>query len=615
MVTLMNNKKTRYLTKIDIIAIFFGIVISVYFFYISTYTEIETDESFYLTLAQRISLSDSPIIDEWSLIQLVFLLDVVPYLAFVGISGGNAGVLLFMRQVFIVFFTIYYFYLYFKVRSYRFWGLFGALLFFVIVPQTILCLNYSTISSMAMLMISISFFLEKRTSTRKLVIIGIIMGIEILAEPLTIFLFFIWFIFVLVREIQIIRKRPVSETYEFFLDKRVFLRVSIGAFIVFCVFIVTLILMGSFHNIMNVLPYLFNGRSYNFRKLFKISSIRDSLDFYGYVFPCGLLLTVIVAGFLKMIKKLNMWNKLILFTVSCILLVCCLFNAGVKANAHYSISKLYAFILYHNVPMMLFSPIPFLLSEKNDKRYCLFLIAGVLYSLFTDMSSQFSLGTGGNIIRIPLFIQMSFFLQSLKEDFLQFKHDKTKRKKAQVSIIGISKSIVILCGVFVLMWHVLYLWTEGMEKGLLKVKKDDTELIVTDGPFKNMKMPKAEADIYYDTLQDLNVIKENIGDGRVCILDESSFCYLYLNQPYATYSALFEEEYARQAVYWSLSKTHEPTYIYIPYYEFFSYQRYNNKKLQEKLDQVFLYVDGNTKEGKAGYIIQVTNLIPLNNIK
>ena len=363
---------------------------------------------------------------------------------------------------------------------------------------------------------------------------------------------------------------------------------------------------------MNVLSFVFSGKTYNIKHLFKLSSIRDLLDFYGYVFPCGLLVTVFIACFLRITKKISMWNKLILFTGSCILLVCCFFSAGIKAYSNCSISKLYAFILYHNVPMMLFSPIPFLLSEKKDERYRIFFIAGVLYSLFTDMSSQYSLGTGGNIIRIPLFIQMSLFLHSLKEEFLIARHNK--KKKIQVSIRGISKSIVIICGIIVLAWHGLYLWTEGMEKGLLKVKKDDTELIVADGPFKNMKMPKAEADIYYDTLQDLNVIKENIGDGRVCILDESSFCYLYLNQPYATYSAMFEEEYERLATYWSLSVSHQPEYIYIPYYEFFTCQRYSKNTLQEKLDQVFLYVEGNTIEGEAGYMIQVTKLIPLRNI-
>ena len=86
--------------------------------------------------------------------------------------------------------------------------------------------------------------------------------------------------------------------------------------------------------------------------------------------------------------------------------------------------------------------------------------------------------------------------------------------------------------------------------------------------------------------------------------------YLYLDMPFATFSAWYENETVRQHAYWKLTPEHEPDYLYIPFYDCFFFSYPGEAEMRMKLEQTLRYVEGETTEGKAGYIIKVSGVKP-----
>ena len=109
------------------------------------------DESYYYTVAHRLSLGERMIADEWNLAQLVHLFNLLPNLLYMKLTGGTKGIVLFMRCFFIAVNTAFYAFVYWKLRRFKGWGVAAAFLFCAVIRQTLLALCYFTIAPMAAL--------------------------------------------------------------------------------------------------------------------------------------------------------------------------------------------------------------------------------------------------------------------------------------------------------------------------------------------------------------------------------------------------------------------------------------------------------------------------------
>ena len=602
------NRKHTAAKPFDFAALLLGAGLFLYLLLTVRYTEIDIDEAAYLSLPQRLLMGDRLLIDEWGIPQLSFLPIVPIYWLFTNLTGSTEGILYFMRVFFVCTWALFYVYLYKKLKSFGAWGLAGAFLFCALVPQTIMSHSYYTMSGMAAAAAGCAMLPGKHPKkTVQLILLGAAAAIGILTEPALISLYFVWFALTVVREIRLHRKKTFSENYVFLLNRKTFLLFTIGAAAIFFGFIIMLAATDSLLELPQVLPYLLSDGDYNAESLFDFMQIWEALRYFGWWFSAAQALVIAISLILAVRGKLTKKRTVALLSASCALLALSYVYAGISSCTANDWTSIYCFLAYHNIPLLLFSPIPFILTKKMNSRFFTFWLLGVGYSLLVDISSKTNLGSGGNLTRIPLLLQTAELLRELNPGETPQKRKKRDLSVNNTRVYRIGIRICAVCAVLVLLWNVGYIWIEGMEKGLTAVKQAPDGCEITQGPYRYMKMPANEAAIYRDTLQDLDILRNK--GGRVCIPDQSCFMYLYLELPYATYHACYKSGNLEKLYsYWQLSPQHRPDWIYLSDYEFFSYDTLGNPYQQKLLDDLQLYMECEITRGQAGFLVHVTRL-------
>jgi hypothetical protein len=115
-------------------------------------------------------------------------------------------------------------------------------------------------------------------------------------------------------------------------------------------------------------------------------------------------------------------------------------------------------------------------------------------------------------------------------------------------------------------------------------------------------------------LSDLSYIK-NSGKGPIFILGQYPWGYIYVDNPYATYSTTylfwkFSETMERHEKYYELHPEKRPEYIYLPKSPtlYISDEDYSERTSTNLTADSLAYIKNNynctVKDGKAGYIIK-----------
>ena len=597
-------------TYYDLAAIMLGIALFVFFAVTAKNGVSAPDESFYFTVTQRLALGEKLIADEWNIAQLVHLLNVLPYFVYTRIAGGTEGIILFMRYLFIAVDAIFYAYVYCRLRRYRLWGVAAALSFCGVILQTIFSITYFTAAPMAVLAFCLILLTtEGEVKRPRLLFCGVLLACAILAEPYLIAGFGVWFVTVTVRQILQKKQRSLLPAYGFLLDARVFYHVTLGAVAVFIPFMAYMIIGGSFAQFPRAFPYLASGAELGLLGSVLFRKSMDAARFFGFPFViCGLL-TLAGAAAYKFKKKKDPRFKRILFLCAAAALAGGYICAGIRALGTKEMSVWVAFAEYHDFSFLLFSPVPFLLSEKKNPRLAAFWATGAAFGFLVDASSAVILGAGGGLLRTACLLKLAEFLPELREE--------QKQKNAKNSDILKKGTAVLLavCAAAAIAWHGGYALCETVYKPVEKLFQHVPGPLTAEiekGPFKGLKTTPEIADVYLRTLADLDRIKETANGRPVAVLDLAPYTYLYMDLPYGTYTAWFEYyETERLSAFWTLRPERQPVCIYLPFYDKGLLEPYSDEIMQLKLDLLQPYAEGEIITGAAGYIINVTELHPM----
>ena len=175
----------------------------------------------------------------------------------------------------------------------------------------------------------------------------------------------------------------------------------------------------------------------------------------------------------------------------------------------------------------------------------------------------------------------------------------------------ILQSVLALCTAAALFWNIAYVTFETVKKPWEFLFSDaPLQCEITEGPWRGLYTNEAVRRFYNDMLADLDTIKAaNPGRAPVCVLSLFPVAYLYMDLPYGAYSAWYEyDEPERLAAYWQLRPAQQPAFIYVPYYDMYSYGRLPDDAAAAKLSGIERFVSGEHTEGRAGCIIRVTEL-------
>ncbi|MBQ7639291.1 MAG: hypothetical protein IJS90_10365 [Clostridia bacterium] len=608
------KKIVSRLTKYDIAAIVLGALLFLCFALTVRDSVAMLDESSYWLLGCRLSFGDRLITDEWHLIQFTALINAPAYFLYTRLTGSTEGLILTTRWVFIIFDVLFYCYMYKTLRRFKISGIASAFLFCAMIPQFFLAFSYCTLSVYSLMALLLALcFDERRKSALRLFLLGVLLAVTVLEDPPFLFVYVLWACFSALYAVCAGLKKPFLSKAAFLLEKRTFLQITFGSVFVFAVFVVFLILNGAFDEIETVLPYLFSGEEYNLGNLFDADQIMQAVNFYNRYFLIGLLCCCAACVCARVFKIKSNAVRFSLFCLSLLLFAGCCIHGGIKMLQSKDYWNMMLFCQNHNIPLLLFAPVPFILSKTIDiKRVCS-LIAGLLYSPCMDIPSKSFIGMGGFIVRVSVILQISDLLKEFWEGRLPSVDapvHKAYGKRFRISAEKLLLSVTALSLLSCLLWDGMYIGAEWFYKPpekLFLFSENKLDHSLEKGPFKGLKTTDDIAEIYDATLRDMDVIKED-RDCAVAMLDAVAFTYLYLERPFATFSMSYSGEIDRLVAYWKLPFTTKPDYVYLPYYNHFLMFRYESAFLRYRLSELNNYVECEVVNGEAGYIIHIKSI-------
>ncbi len=600
-------KKSEYL-RCDICAALLGAALLALFLYCARLGVASNDEAYYYTVPQRILNGDRLLVDEWGMTQLAYFPALLPYYLYTKITGGTAGIILFMRLVFVCVDMLFYAFMYIKLRRWKWSGLISAFLFCAVVPQTIFALTYYTVAAMAFSAAALILIpADKPKSVPTLALCGVITALGILEEPLLIIVYIIYIAAVAAASLK---KRNAARcgrhpVFEF----RTLLFISLGAFIVFVVFVLYLLLSGSLSGLRITLPYLFTGREMNRGNFIDPAKLSQLIRYFGYV-PFGLI-CLCFGGSLAfcLLRRRSEIIRSALFALSCAAVGGAYINALFVSGA----GKIFSFIAFFPAPLLAASAVWLLLCRgRTDKmrELSMIVVLGVLYSVIVDVSSSFVIGTGGMIAQIAgvycFSVLFSASVQTVKTK------KETLRKGVAVSAVALS-SLFLCCSI---LWHAAFICLETVYKPVEKffsLGGGSVELNcrLTDGPYKNLYTTEHISVVYGDMLEDLDQIRQNSQGLPMAVMELNPFLYLYPDLPCGAYSAWYQDPHERSALYWRVLPERRPGFIYIPYSgNYFFTPPGSARSLPEDVKAVLNGICSYTcGRGKAGFIIKVESWI------
>lgn len=569
------------------------------------------DEWYYCTLPQRLFLGQKMIRDDWTLSQFVFLLNAIPCRLFTAVTGNTDGLILFMRFRFLLLNSLFYVFVYTRLRRFRFRGVAAAAVFCAIIPQTITALYYFTASTMCVMAVLLLLCAdEKEKKPPLLVLTGVILAIGVMSEPFLLFAFGFWFVLIVIKAFRTHRNAPFLDRFSFVVNCRVFFFVTVGAVIVFAVFMGYLFFSGSFKDISSALPYYFTGDEYNKDNLFNMEKLSSMLRFYNIVPIAGTAFCTTLASIYHFRKTENNKLRAALLFAALVFLSAAYIHAALQLKEKNSIEPFTWFVEYHGVPLMLVSPIPYFLSKQKNARLFAMTLASVLCSVCIDISSDVILASCERLT--AAFCVLS--LTGLLKEFKDASKPTAKRIDAKKSRPVKKSAAQTACAILltpVLLWNIGFVYCEDFCKITEQLLQHEKSLPtqITRGPLKGLYTANRIADVYNRSLSDLDLLKEKCGRKPVFIMELAPYMYLYLDLPYASFSAWYVDELAREYEYWKLRPEWAPAYIYVPAFDAFFFMDYPEDYLDCKLGELKRFVEtGTVIQGEAGYIIEVKNV-------
>ena len=511
---------------------------------------------------------------------------------------------------------MYFVYLYSALRRYGAAGLVASFLFCALVPQVFFASSYATASVAAVTVFCNTVFVRKRPNGAvSLTFAGIMLAIGVLSQPFFVIAYFLW---AAAAAIWFFAGRARARTAERMPDvmrPKCFLWVSVGCFIVLAAVVAFLACSGAFADLPAVWPYLFTGVEYNSSNLFDVSILKMAVRFFGVPFIAALACCLVISAVMFLLRVKDLRLRAAVFCVSAVCFAACLTYAGWQVFREQSAEEAVFFIQFHNVPLLLFAPVPFLLSEKRERGLVCFTVTGILFSMCTDVSSRTFLGFGGFIVRIPTVLQTAEILKEFwkNRERLRLPAGPGKPAKKIFGRLGLAAAAVcaVFCAAVLVQWHGTYIAYETVKKPteqLFLHVKEPLDCELEAGPLKGLCTTRSIGKIYDGFLYDLGRIRDAT-DGGVMVLDTNTWMYLYLQRPYAAFSSVYENEPERLAAYWRLPYTVKPEYIYVPLYHHNYWIRRDTDMLRDQLEQLREYVDFEEETGKAGIILRVRSVI------
>lgn len=568
------------------------------------------DESFYPTIPLRLINGDSLVEDEWHLTQFSSIFIYIPVRIFLAVKGSTEGIIVFLRFFYLAIHTVASVCLYAFFRKQKGWAVVAASFYYSQVPLRFMSANYHSVLALSLLIMTMCLLaLYENDKLHLYLLAGVCYGCCCVCNPFECLVFLIYIALCITWSFKSKEKAKAkgknknTKEYELnkikerFFGKNAFFKFTAGVAITAVVCILFFFATGGkISSLIENIPNLLNDGSHNIFASPFVAFAKKLLLTAGHINTVSLGMPFILPIFyiaLLIDKKRNENSHRIVYVVLSVILSV-FFIISVTLGA-LECSRCLAIAL----PFAILSTTIYILTQNKNKKlfYCMWLpsaIATIVQYLASDMHLSVMWGLIiGNIAGI-FFIKD--FLTELKRstDTKEEKHKNLYKPCFALLTIGICLQLVFQCTVYVI----------GRT-----VKSDYTQL--ESGPYAGLMLDKSDADRTAAMLQDMDLIKEMTDeDDPVLVISEFSWMYLYLERPFATYSAWqpYSETHRLQK-YFRMNPSKTPRYIYVGWIYIprgvSAGHTIDKERATNTVNNLLNLYDCNVRELSCGYLLSV----------
>lgn len=494
-----------YINLLVLFLIFIAIVIRSFFSFC------QSDESFYIALAHRFWIGDSPIADEWHPAQLIGVILLPFYSAFKAVVPSGTGVMLYFRILQNISSLLCSILVYVNLRRFqkKWWTLICAVIVLLFARENILGLSYYHICAMSVVVIGTSICAIAETDdaaiqNRRIVYIGIGSVIGTLCMPF----FIIGFIIVSILLLTI---------YKRIIDKKRFYLRYILSLLLTSLYPFIIILRGILKDtFMKSLPYIFSDPEHAHRMPFFTEPMNQIIKKSFYL-KTGDVSISLLAIFIFMValsiinlymKRRHNWVEIVEILLFCLVIMN---RRSVCLDRQWSTFSIF---IPWSIPLVICA----VRKTKHKMPIFLFLygfICSTLFNIGSDAPSSFTVGA----LTVSLATVMVF---GILVDNLELKINPVAGKAIYLLVV-----VAFLFGA-----------SPILVTRMLGVYRDDelhelTERI-EDGPAAGLYTSLEHKTQYYEVCRTLSNLQKREPQGKVLYSKLLPWAYFYTDYEFGT---------------------------------------------------------------------------------
>ena len=392
----MKTRLQNCFTRVDIAALAAFAAVWLFYICIVRYGVCFPDEHFYVTVAQRFVQGDRPLVDEWHFSQFSCVFLCLPYRLYTALRGSTDGIILFLRGLFVLCNAVFYWFMYLRLRAYRWSALLASLLFCAYIPGGLFACNYYTMAIRLLMAACLLLFSEKQTVLTHAAA-GVLLSCAVLYQPGLALVFAAYSVLVWTRFFLRRKGKRFAEEYALCLSVRTWRTLTLSVLACAAVFLTWLLARSGLRNILAGLPDLFTDPEFDFYVPgetfgFLSRAMKNAADVYGAacLVPALVILILSAAYACGAFRARREPARMVLFCLGAAVWMCsCIYPFRQRGSALTD-----SFFTMIPAPMLWFGLVCYLLCEKKDKRLFGFWIVGAVSSVCIDVFSNNDLSLG-----------------------------------------------------------------------------------------------------------------------------------------------------------------------------------------------------------------------------
>ena len=614
----MQTRLQNRLTRIEIAAVLVFFAVWTYHFFTVKQGFCAADESLFVTFAERFVHGARPVVDEWNLGQFHSIFLCLPYVIYVAVKGSTAGIMLYMRYLFLAFNAVFYWIMYLRLRAYRWQSLIATLLFSLHIPIIFFACNHYTVPFRLLMIVCLILFAEKQTPL-SLLLAGVLLSCAVIYQAGLAILFFGYTLLVWTRFFRQKKNKRFLDDFAFCLNMRAWVYITLSTVVCAAVFFTWVLLRGGLQDILRTLPYALTNPDFDLSSDGNIKSVffekaGEALDIYGFVclIPATAILVAAIAYACGKFGEKRMTVRRILFCLACAVWIL----RCVQSSRIFKLSNPDVFFAMYPAPTLWIGLVCYLLCHQKNKRFLLFWIVGLGSSVCIDVISNSTLSIGSAISYIADLIFFTDLVRELHAECAEKKNTKPLRSLRLIQKTDFAvRWCLRLIGVCFAGWiiFIMLFETTGFPEHLIYgTPLFSLPYVMERGPCDGLHCSETIGQDYANHLADIDTIKSR-NPKNLYICGMAPELYMYADLPYAAsscYGWKTRSFLEQQVLFWKLHPDRAPEYIYIPIDHTYN----NHDDIQAQSHWIHQYIDPlcdcTREQGQGGIILHVSRWHP-----